>query len=523
MAKTTLESPKPYTQEEVLVESGYPVPAAPSIRRIILPLALAQFICSFAGSSLNVAISDIAADLGTTIQGVQTSISLFTLVMAALMIPGSVLTNIWGRKRCFMLGLIIYAAGALIASLSPSIGIMMFGYSGLQGVGTALLIPPVYILATITSPDLKTRAKAFGIISAAGAVGAAIGPLMGGVLTTSISWRATFILQVLIIAVILILAARSIADPGVRGTKPVFDGLGAVTSALGLVFIVLGILQAGTYGWFTASKDFAVGSLVIIPQGGISPVWLFVGIGVLFLIWFFFHIIRRERRGKNPLISIRMFKNRTSNLGLVTQVVQWLTLQGSFFVISVFLQNVYGFNAINTGLVLTAATVGIIIAGLLSGRFARRRSQRYLIRGGFILSIIGTILLLLLNNFLSADNTSTNIARFVPGLFLIGLGMGVMLTFSVNIVQSAFPEKDQGEISGLSRSVSNLGSSLGVALVGTILVSQNLPSSATYGAALIAMTIIGAIGLVAALLLPKPQATGGQTTVNASQNPQSNS
>jgi predicted MFS family arabinose efflux permease len=243
-----------------------------------------------------------------------------------------------------------------------------------------------------------------------------------------------------------------------------------------------------------------------IPQGGISPVWLLVGIGVLFLVWFFLHIIRRERRGKNPLISIRMFKNRTSNLGLVTQVVQWLTLQGSFFVISVFLQNVYGFNAINTGLVLTAATAGIIIAGLLSGRFARRRSQRYLVRGGFMLSIVGTILLLLLNNFLSTNDTPTNIVRFVPGLLLIGLGMGVMLTFSVNIVQSAFPEKDQGEISGLSRSVSNLGSSLGVALVGTILVSQILPSSATYGAALTAMTIIGAIGLIAALLLPKAPA-----------------
>jgi MFS family permease len=523
MSRQAVKPRPPDIQENVLVESGYPVPAAPDIRRIILPLALAQFICSFAGSSLNVAISNIASDLGTTVTGVQTAISLFTLVMAALMIPGSVLTDIWGRKRCFMLGLIVYAAGALIASLSPGIGVLIFGYSGLQGIGTALLIPPVYILATIASPDLKSRAKAFGIISAAGAIGAATGPLIGGVLTSAISWRATFILQALIVVVIIFLAARSIADPGVRGPKPVFDGLGAVTSALGLIFIVVGILQAGTYGWFTASQDFSIGGLVIIPQGGISPVWLFVGIGALFLVWFFIHIIRRERRGKNPLISIRMFKNRTSNLGLITQIVQWLTLQGSFFVISVYLQKVRGFNAINTGLILTAATAGIIIAGALSGRFARRRSQRFLVRGGFILSVAGTIILLLLNNFLLADDATTNIIRFVPGLLLIGLGMGVMLTFSVNIVQSAFPEKDQGQISGLSRSVSNLGSSLGVALVGTIIVSQNLPSNATYGAALVAMVVIGFIGMIAAFLLPRAQRTQGQIVENTPPNPQSNS
>ncbi len=504
MPQQTLKTRPPEIQDQVVVEAGlYPAPAEPNIRRILLPLALAQFICSFAGSSLNVAISNIASDLGTTVHGVQTSISLFTLVMAALMIPGSVLTDIWGRKRCFTLGLIVYAAGALIAALSPSIVILIFGYSGLQGVGTALLIPPVYILVTVASPDLKARAKAFGVVSAMGAVGAATGPLIGGVLTSGISWRATFILQAVIVLVILFLAARRITDQGIKGPKPAFDVLGAVTSALGLVFIVVGILQAGTYGWFTASQDFTIGGLVIIPQGGVSPVWLFVGIGALFLVWFFLHIIHRERRKKNPIISIRMFKNRTSNLGLVTQVVQWLTLQGSFFVISVYLQTVRGFNAVNTGLVLTAATAGIIAAGALSGRFARRRSQRFLIRAGFICSIVGTIILLFLNNFLSTNDTTSNIIRFVPGLLLIGLGMGVMLTFSVNIVQSAFPEKDQGEISGLSRSVSNLGSSLGVALVGTILVSQFLPSSATYGSALVAMAAIGGIGLIAALLLPK--------------------
>jgi MFS family permease len=231
---------------------------------------------------MNVAISSIANDLGTTVHGVQIAITLFTLTMAALMIPGSKLTDIWGRKFCFVLGLIVYGLGALLAAIAQGVGILIVGYSLLEGIGSALLIPPVYILVTVTFPDMQSRAKSFGIISAAA-------------------------------------------------------GIGAILSAAGLFFVVLGILQSGTYGWFTASQDFAIGTTVVIPQGGISPVWLFVGIGTLFLLWFFLHIRSRERAGKEPLLSPRLFRNRVSNLGLVTQNIQWPIMQGSFFVISVFL------------------------------------------------------------------------------------------------------------------------------------------------------------------------------------------
>jgi MFS family permease len=466
---------------------------------MLLPLALAQLIASYAASNMNVAINSIATELGTTVQGVQLTISLFTLVMAALMIPGSKLTDIWGRKRCFILGMIVYGLGALIAALAPSLEVLIFGYSLLEGIGSALMIPPIYILLTVYSSDVKTRAKMFGVVSGMAAIGGAAGPLIGGVITSALSWRASFILQVLVVLFIIFLGRR-IVDPGVKDRRPGFDMLGAIISALGLFFIVLGILQAGNYGWFTAGKDVVISGLVLIQRGGVSPVWIFVGIGALILAWFCFHIIRREKKGKDPLISIRMFKNRTSNLGLVTQLVQWLTMQGSFFVISVFLQVVRGFNAIQTGLVLTATTVGVILSSGLSGRFARRRSQRFLVRAGFIVTIAGTVLLLLL------ARATSSIILFLPGLFLMGAGIGVMMTFSVNVVQTAFPEKDQGEISGLSRSVSNLGSSLGVSLVGSMLVvSGTAPSNATYANAIIAMLIIACIGLGAAFLLPKEQ------------------
>lgn len=472
--------------------------AASSSGSILLPLFLAQFVCSYAASNMNVAISDIATALGTTVHGVQIVITLFTLTMAALMIPGSKLTDIWGRKFCLMIGLIVYGLGALIAAIAQSLGLLIFGYSLLEGVGSALLIPPVYILITVSFADLQSRAKSFGIISASAGIGAAAGPLIGGLLTTAISWRASFILQVLIVALIIVLSRR-IADPGIQGAKPSFDLVGAILSAVGLLFVVLGILQSGTYGWFTASQDFAIGNTVVIPQGGISPVWLFVGIGALLLLWFFLHIRSRERAGKAPLLSTHLFRNRTSNLGLVTQNIQWLILQGGFFVISVFFQTVRHFNAIQTGLILIPAIIGILLSSSIAGRLAKRYSQRTLIRSGFVMTIAGILLLLFLTN------ATSPILNSIPGLLLLGLGVGVMLTSSVNVVQSSFPEQDQGEISGLSRSVSNLGSSLGTAIVGSVLVTSLVPITQTYGLALITVAVIACIGLIAALLLPPVQ------------------
>jgi MFS family permease len=481
--------------------------AGPSIGSALIPLALAQFIASYAASNMNVAINSIAQDLSTDVHSVQIAISLFTLTMAALMIPGSKLTDIWGRKFCFRLGLTVYGLGALIATLAPGIGILILGYSLLEGVGSALLIPPIYILVTVMFTDVPSRARSFGIVSAAAGIGAAAGPLIGGIITTAISWRASFTLQVLVVLFIIIIS-RGIADPGVVGTPPRLDIVGAVLSAAGLFFVVLGILASGSYGWFTSKKDFTIGNVVVIPKGGISPVWIFVAIGALLLLWFFLHIRSRERSGKDPLIAPRMFQNRTSNLGLTTQLVQWLVMQGSFFVISVFLQTVRGYSAIETGLALLPATIGILLTSSLAGRFARRRSQKSLIVAGFIISTAGMLLILLL------ARGTTNILAFAPGLFLIGAGVGVMLTMSVNVVQSAFPEQDQGEISGLSRSVSNLGSSLGTSIVGSVLVVDLLAGNKTFGLALIVMVVFSCIGLLAAILLPR-EARPSQSTGTA--------
>ena len=463
---------------------------------MILPLALAQFIASYAATNMNVAISAIAKDLDTNVGGVQTAITLFTLTMAALMIPGSKLTDIWGRKRCFIIGLIIYGAGGLLAALSFGLGALIVGYSLGEGLGSALMIPPIYILVTVAFPDIKSRARYFGVISGAAGLGAAAGPLIGGLVTSAISWRASFGLQVLVVGWILLLA-RKINDPAQTGPKPRFDLTGAILSAAGLFFVVLGLLQAKTYGFLVSRADFKIGNTVVIPKGSISPVWIFVAIGALFLLWFFLHVRSAEHKGRAVLLPLRLFRNKVANLGLGTQVIQWLILQGSFFVVSVYLQEVNHYNAIKTGLMLTPATIGILLASAGADRFARRHPQRWLIIAGFLSTSVGMILLLVL------VRAHSSIWTWVPGLFLFGAGVGVMLTSSVNVVQSSFPESDQGEISGLSRSVSNLGSSLGTALVGSVLVAAKMPAGKPFAAALTVMLVLTVVGLVIGILIPR--------------------
>ena len=478
--------------------------AADPARAMILPLALAQFIASYAATNMNVAISAISSDLGTDVAGVQTAITLFTLTMAALMIPGSKLTDIWGRKRCFVWGLIVYAIGGLVALLSFGLPQLIIGYSLLEGVGSALMIPPIYILVTVTFPDIKSRARYFGVVSGAGGLGAAAGPLIGGVVTSAISWRASFGLQVLVVVWIIWLA-RKIADPGPAEPRPRFDVPGAVLSAAGLFFVVLGLLQSRTYGFGASRQDFSIGGTVIIPKGSISPVWIMVAIGALFLLWFFLYTGSAERKGKDVLLPLRLFRNKTSNLGLGTQTIQWLILQGSFFVVSVYLQEVNGYNAIKTGLILTPGTIGILVASALADRFARRHPQRWLIIAGFLFTALGMVLLLVL------VRAHAGVWRWIPGLLFFGVGIGTMLTSSVNVVQSSFPEADQGEISGLSRSVSNLGSSFGTALVGSVLVAVKLPEGKPFAAALTTMLVITLIGLVLGWLIPRRSTEASET------------
>jgi MFS family permease len=450
--------------------------ATRALRGVLVPLALAQFICSFAGSNMNVMINDISRDLDTTVQGVQLAITIFLLVMAALMIPGGKLTDRYGRKRCLSAGLVVYGIGALMSAAAPGLPVLILGNSILEGVGTALLIPPVYILTTLLFQDVTSRARAFGAISAAGGLGAAAGPLIGGLITEAISWRAAFVFQAAVVALIVLLTRR-IEDPLPADPTRPFDTGGAVLSAVGLVLLVMGIMVADDNGWLMLGLIVA---------------------GVLVLAWFFLSVRAKERRGVEPLLSTSLFRNATSNLGLVTQHTQWLLLMGTSFVVAAYLQVVRGYNAIETGVIFTAATLGILVSSLAAARLARRWTQRTLIMAGFVVTIAGIAVLIA---FVSESSSAW---AFLPGLLLIGLGIGTMLTPSVNVVQSSFAEAQQGEISGLSRSVSNLGSSLGTAIAGTVLVAGIAATpQRSYALAMVVLAAVGVIGLAAAAFLPR--------------------
>jgi MFS family permease len=444
---------------------------------------------------MNVMINDISKDLDTTVQGVQVAITIFLLVMAALMIPGGKLTDKFGRKRCFTIGLAVYGVGALLSALAPGLGVLILGNSILEGVGTALLIPPVYILTTLLFTDVTSRARAFGAISAMGGIGAAMGPLIGGLITSAISWRAAFIFQALIIVAILWLA-RNVRDPLPPDPTRRFDTTGAVLSSVGLALVVMGILAADNNLWLM---------LVLIVAG------------VLVLTWFFVFVRGEERAGKEPLLSTSLFRNRTSNLGMVTQNTQWLLLTGVSFVVAAYLQVVRGYDAIQTGVIFTAETVGLLASSLAAERLAKRRPQRVLIMAGFVVTIAGVGVLL------SLVAGSPSAWAFAPGLLLIGLGLGLMLTPSVNVVQSSFADAQQGEISGLSRSVSNLGSSLGTAIAGTILVAGiTATPERSYALAIAVLAVVGLAGLVAAAFLPSaitPATTPRPTPENVPQQP----
>jgi MFS family permease len=235
---------------------------------------------------------------------------------------------------------------------------------------------------------------------------------------------------------------------------------------------------------------------------------VFLVVGMSFLAAFFFYIRARERGGREPLLSTALFRNRVSNIGLVTQNLQWLLLMGVSFVVSVYLQTERHYSAVKTGVVFTAATLGILISSLGAERMAQRRMQKRLIAGGFVVTILGTGLLLAL-----VKASSSSAWALAPGLFFIGFGIGAMLTPSVNIVQSAFPEEKQGEISGLSRSVSNLGSSFGTAIVGTVLVSDLASGNGSYVAAMIVLTAVALVGFFVAIRLPanRPQPVEPET------------
>ncbi|MFE2426404.1 MFS transporter [Streptomyces sp. NPDC059373] len=424
-------------------------------RVVLLTLAAGQFLMALDSSVMNVSIATVADDVGTTVTGIQGAITAYTLVMAMFMIPGGKVGALIGRKRAFMIGCGIYGCGSLVTALAPNLPVLLLGWSFLEGIGAALILPAIVALVAGNFPA-ERRPAAYGLVAAAGAVAIAVGPLIGGVATTYFSWRWVFAGEVLMVLGILVLARR-IADAA-SDERPRIDLVGAVLSALGLGIFVYGVLRSDEWGWFKPKPD--------------APSWLGVSLVVwlmltgLLLIWLFLRWeARLVKRHREPLIDPAMLQNKQLTGGLTMFFFQYLVQMGVFFVVPLYLSVALGLSALATGARILPLSLTLLAAAILIPRFLPDVSPRRVVRLGILALLAGAVVLMAA---LDADAGAEIVT--IP-LLLIGLGMGALASQLGSVTVSAVPEEQSAEVGGVQNAVTNLGASIGTALAGSILIA----------------------------------------------------
>jgi MFS family permease len=433
---------------------------APSARAsgatmVLLTLASGQFLMTLDSSVMNVSIATVAKDVGTTVTGIQGAITAYTLVMAALMITGAKIGALIGRKRAFAIGCVIYGCGSFTTAISPSLPVLLLGWSFLEGVGAALILPAIVALVAGNFP-VERRPAAYGLVAAAGAIAVAVGPLIGGFFTTYFSWRWVFAGEVLVVLVILLLTRR-IADAPAEERRNL-DLVGTLLSAAGLGMLVFGVLRSSEWGWIQAKADGP-------SWAGLSPtVWLILG--GLFVIWVFTRWeLRRVSHGQEPLVRPGFLRNKQLSGGLLMFFFQYLVQAGLFFVVPLFLSVCLGLSALATGARLLPLSVTLLVAAIGIPRFFPDVSPRLVVRLGLFSLFAGTLVLL---GALDADAGPEVV--FVP-MLLIGLGIGALASQLGAVTVSSVPDEDSPEVGGVQNTMTNLGASMGTALAGSIMIA----------------------------------------------------
>jgi MFS family permease len=430
-----------------------------------LPIAIfasAQFVMVLDSSVMNVSISQIVKDLDTTIQGVQLAITAYTLVMAALMLAGAKLGDILGRDRTFALGLGVYGLGSLTTALSPNLTVLLIGWSLIEGLGAALVMPAIVSLIAATYSG-RQRALAFGIVGGVAGAAIAAGPLIGGWFTTELSWRYVFAGETIIVIAILLLRRRLRKAPAVEH-PPKLDLVGVALSTLGLGFAVFGILKSSEWGLIEPRGALTIGGQEITPFGFSAVPFLIVA-GLGFLAAFAMWEERRERKELDTLLDRSLLRIEQLRAGLSTLLMQQLILLGTFFVLPVYLQVVLGLDAFESGKRLFPMSVSMFIAALAGPRLAAGFAPKRVAQAGLLALVAASVFLL------GTIDVELKGTEFALSLTLFGVGAGLLLSQLGNVIMSSVDPAKINEAGGLQGTAQNLGASLGTALIGAVLIA----------------------------------------------------
>lgn len=422
----------------------------------LVALGLAQFVMVLDQTAMNVSISALVDDFDTTVTTIQAVITLYCLVMAMFMLTGGKIGDIIGRRRAFVIGLVVYACGSALTAVAPSVVVLTLGWSVLEGIGAALVLPALVALIA-GNFEGAPRKVAYAVIGGVAGAGIAVGPILGGWATTEYTWRIIFVGEVLLVGLILIMTPK-VADALRTGPAPKLDVVGTVLSASGLGLVVFGVLQSTTWGW-VAPKDSPV------TPFGFSLTPFVIGAGAALLWSFAAWQRRREAGGRDPLVHLALMTIASVRSGLAGLFTQNLILMGVFFIVPLYLQLVIGLDALETGLKLLPVSIAMFAASAAGSRLSSRFAVRSIVRGGLAITVVAIVMIL------ATIDPQLDSGSFAWSMAVLGVGMGLIVSQLGNVIQSSVDASGRGEAGGLQFTSQQLGSSLGVALLGAMVLS----------------------------------------------------
>ena len=428
---------------------------------VVAILGAAQFVMVLDGTVMNVSISTVVEDLDTTVAAMQTAITFYTLTMAAFMLLGAKLGDVWGRRRAFVIGSIVYALGSLSTALAPDFQVLFLGWSVIEGLGAVLVIPSIAALIA-DNYEGKDRITGYAVIGAVSGAAVAAGPLIGGFVTTYLSWRYVFVAEVVIMAGV-VLMARFITDRTPRQSIRI-DLPSVLLSAAGLIFVVSGMLQSKTWGWITPHHSPEINGVEVAPLGISLSAW-FIALGAVLLSAFARRQTALVASGRPPLVHVSLFSIRRLRSGLSVLGAQYTITAGLFFMVPVYLQMTLGLDALETGIRIFPLSVSLVLFSIVGTRLSTLWSPRRIVRVGQWILVVSSLVLL------ASVDVQLESVPFGIGMFFTGAGLGLLASQLGNVNMSSVTGKETSEVGGLQGVAQNLGSSLGTALIGSVLIA----------------------------------------------------